>query len=232
MKPKILNFKLKEINYLGGDLRIFVFELNEIISFEPGQYLSIIFEKNGKKMLRQYSIISPPEEKNSIKLFIKKIRDGPGSNFLFNLKIGDKIKGLIPLGKFILEKDSLKKDLIFIGNGTGVAPLLSMIFHLLNQNFKKKIYLISGFKKKENIPEKDLLDKFEKKYGNFKHYNVLSKEDSVLKGHIQDYLGKLIPRKFKGDFYICGLKKMVEEIKLNLIEKGFEEKKIHFEKYD
>ncbi len=232
MKPKTVNLKLKEINHLGEDLRVLVFKLNEVIDFEAGQYLSIIFEKNGEKIVRSYSIISSPEEKNLVKLFIKRIHGGPGSNFLFNLQLGDEIKCLIPLGKFVLEKNSLKKDLIFIGNGTGVSPLLSMIFHLLNHNFKKKIYLISGFKRKENIPEKDLLTKFEKKHKNFKHYNILSKEDSCLKGHIQDYLEELIPKKFKGDFYLCGLRKMVEEIRRKLIEMGFEEKRVHFEKYD
>ncbi len=231
MKPKRINFKLEEKKDLGEDLRLLTFKSSKKIKFEPGQYASIIFEYKGKKTIRQYSLASSPEEK-FIKFFVKKVKKGPGSNFLFHLRKGDKIEALIPLGKFKIEKSSKKKDLIFIGNGTGMAPFLSMVPSLLNKDFKKKLTLITGFKKNRNIPENKLLNSLQKKHANFKHFSILSREKSQLKGHIQDNIKKLVPKEFKGDFYLCGLKIMIEEVKNILMKKGFKEKQIFLERYD
>ena len=51
---------------------------------------------------------------------------GPGSTYLFNLKEGDKTHFKGPAGNFYL-RDDPNRELLFIGSGTGIAPIRSML---------------------------------------------------------------------------------------------------------
>jgi len=70
---------------------------------------------------------------------------------------------------------------------------------------------------------------------NFEYHNILSRpinKDYPFIGHVQDFLEKIVPKDFKGDFYICGLKEMVEGVKEKLLKMGISRDQIFFERYD
>ena len=87
--------------------------------------------------------------------------------------------------------------------------------------------------------EKDSLyaeefEKLAKKHSNFKFCKVLSRtpdEDYEYRGHVQDFIEKFIEEKENYEYYICGLKQMVDDVKNKLIELGISEERIIFEKY-
>ncbi|MFH1325378.1 MAG: FAD-dependent oxidoreductase [archaeon] len=210
------------------------FSLPKGLSFKPGQYFSVIRIAEGKKLKTPYSIASVPG-KNFAEFCVKIINVGRTSSYLASLKREDKIGLFGPLGNFIIEESSKKKDIIFISTGTGVTPFVSMIPHLLKKGFKKKIILIKGFRNEEEILYDEESKKLENKYKNFRFYNVLSQpknKNLKMRGYVQDFLGKYIPKNFGGDFYVCGLKEMVNAVKEKLISLGFPEKDIFYEKYD
>src|SRR5207247_9106415 len=66
----------------------FTFENETLFDFEPGQFISIFAEKEGKRISRPYSIASWPENKAFLELCIKLVEGGVMANVLHPLPVG------------------------------------------------------------------------------------------------------------------------------------------------
>lgn len=110
--------------------------------FKSGDLLAIY--PNNNHIERLYSI--GKIDKN-LQLSIKLHENGLGSNYLYNLSINQKLKAkIINNNKFHFPKN--KKSVVFICNGTGIAPFLGMI----NENKKQvPITIYAGFRTKESV---------------------------------------------------------------------------------
>ncbi|MBS3084492.1 FAD-dependent oxidoreductase [Candidatus Pacearchaeota archaeon] len=218
---------------INEDTKILDFSAPERFEFEAGQYVRMAFYKEGKRILRDYSIFSAPYEKGKISVYFKKVKDGYASNFLFDMKVGEKIEMKGPLGDFVV--GDFSKDLIFVSSGTGFGPFMSIIKDLIYKGYRRKMILIRGYRKEESLVCENELKKIKKNNKNFFYHNILSQpneEDYNLKGHVQEFLEGFIPYDFNGDFYICGLKDMVSDICEKLREIGVSDERIFFERYD
>lgn len=230
-KPQLFTSKILEIKEFSETNWHFILSVPEGFSFSSGQFVSLIFKnKNtGEEERRPYSICSNQKlakEKNQIEIIIKKIPNGLASEIFFNSKVGDELTFMGPMGRFTLEEN--KKGLFLISVGTGIAPFRSAIPALLSDS-EEIIHLLAGYKnKKESIYDKEfkLLQKQNK---NFSYQLTLSQEEN--KQRVTSILNDLILDNFEGDFYICGMNEMVDEIKVILENKGISKERVHFEKW-
>ena len=137
------------------NVKRYFFKVSDEVSFDfkPGQFVMLNLPIASKYTNRSYSIASPPYGNNTFELAIVLNPKGLGTPYLWeNIEVGSRIDVSKPLGKFNLEIP-IVEDLCFIGTGTGIAPLRSMILHILNNNISyKNIYLIFG-----NRWEKEIL---------------------------------------------------------------------------
>jgi ring-1,2-phenylacetyl-CoA epoxidase subunit PaaE len=235
MKPILFKSKLLEIKEINPETKILKFSIPEGFNFTAGQYVIIAFYKEGKRILRSYSIFSAPSEIRFIETYFKIIKGGYSSNYLFNMKIGEEIEMKGPLGIFTIKESTIHKDILMISSGTGFAPFMSIVKDLIGRRFKNRMILIRGFRKEEDLCCEEELKKLSEENKNFEYYNILSQPENGnhrLIGHAQDFLEKLTPKDFKGDFYICGLKDMVFETREKLLSSGISPERIHFERYD
>jgi NAD(P)H-flavin reductase len=109
-----------------------------------------------------------------------------------------------------------------------------MIPELLEKGHKEKIILLKGFRNEKDILHNNEFSKLKKEHNNFEFHNILSKPENKNFeniGHVQDFLDKYVPKDFKGDFYICGLDEMVEDVSRELKKRGVKSNGIFFEKY-
>lgn len=94
----------------------------------PGQFINITLDIDGKEITRAYSLSSSPGDQYPA-ITVKKVDQGAASTYIFKNahEITEwKIEG--PFGNFILEKEAVKeRQLIFLGGGSGITPLFSMI---------------------------------------------------------------------------------------------------------
>jgi len=234
MTIKIFESKILKIKSLSPSVKYLKFSLPKNFEFKAGQYLSLSIFADGKKLRIPYSLATVPNNKFA-EFCIKLVKDGKSSKFIENLRKNDKIELFGSAGKFIINEDSKKKDLIFISAGTGISTFISMIPELLRNGFKNKIILLKGFKNENEILyEKEFL-KLQKKYKNLEFHNILSNPKAKNfedKGYVQDFLDKYTPKNFKGDFYLCGLKEMIDIVVKELENKAIKANRIFFEKYD
>lgn len=216
----------------------FVFARPQDFNPQPGQYVNLVLDK----VARAYSISGILED--SFSLTIEIIEGGRFTSLLSNLQIGDEIKMLGPIGKFTLEKIPVDSDLIFLATGVGIAPIKIMIESLLREtgiNFHSQrirhLFLYHGLRFVKDIYYKDCFDKLMKENNHF-HYELwLSKGKEIFGsyniGHIQDGLDKLTLSNLNSPhFFICGSKQAVNDLQEYLLQKGYSEESIHFERFN
>ncbi len=222
---------IKKIDELSDNIRHYVVQLDSQLEFKTGQFVNIEIEDNGEKFMRPYSIASSPSNVTQLEFCIKLIKEGKVTPHLFKKKQGDKmlIKG--PFGLFTLDKLS-KEKIVMIATGTGIAPFMSMIDYLLENNAQKQITLMFGTRYDDNIIYKQKFEELEKNNPNFKYLPIVSRPTDNWqgrRGYAQDNLDFLDAS--NSEIYICGLPNMVDQTKDKLIQLGVAPELIHFEKY-
>ena len=204
---KIFPSKINEIKKLTKDVvKITLrFPPNVSFNFNAGQYVNLI--KNG--ISRSYSIANFSEK--SLEFFIKNYQGGEMSNYWFNhSKVNDLIRLEGPIGTFFIRESNVN-NIIFIGTGTGVAPIKSILDNMDNNEIlkNKAIWFFNGARYKEDLF-------WQPKNNNVNYLPVLSREVEEFKGfkgYVQDaVLDKKIDLQ-DAQVYACGSAEMINSAK-------------------
>ena len=209
----------------------------EIFRFDPGQYLTISLTIEGKTVRRAYSICSATHE-SIISFLVKRVDKGLVSNYLNDhIQIGDKINVLPPNGHFKMQIQTEKKNkYVFLGAGSGITPLMSMIESVLESEAHSNCHLIYGSRDEPNIIFKSKLDRLQLVYQDrFNVHYVLSQAKSTwlgLRGRIDETLLKNCLPENKASvnaYFICGPNAMIESTYDNVLKLGVGKEKVHRE---
>ena len=217
---------------LGLDVRIFYLSVPKDFEFVPGEHVFVEILVEAKLEKRAYSIADYDEKNSLIELCVKKSKEGHFAKELFKLKKGGQVNLIGPLGHFKINDLDEDKNFVFLSTGTGIAPIKAMIKFLIENKHKGKIILLSGSKTNKDSFYSNYFEKMEKENSNFKFYKILSKEKNVKhEGRVQDFIENHIDDLDNYEYYICGLKEMVNDVKKKLFDLGVSKDKVFFEKY-
>ena len=225
-----MHLKIKEITDETIDTKTIHFwqPIHDALHYLSGQFLTVIPEIEGKKVRRSYSLSSSSKTDMSPAITVKRIEGGLVSNFLCDtLKEGDSLEVLEPMGNFSVEPDSAaSKNYVFVGAGSGITPLLSMIKTILHGEPLSKIHLIYGSRHEDQIIFKKVLDSLESLHSNrFKVLHVISQPAANwpgLKGRINQasivyYLKQELGLDIaSAHYYLCGPQGMMTEVQSSL----------------
>ena len=238
-KPRFYDAKISKIVSLSDTVKHFVLDYPQDADtrFIAGQFMMVHLERDGKPYKKPYSIASSPllaQKKNQIELCIKIVEGGYVSTWFFGLKEGDVIHTSLPYGVFVL-REPLQDNLIFVGTGTGVAPLRGMIHSLFEKDCDKHIWLIFGNRHETDILYENEWHEFEKTRENFHFIPTVSRPQPSWKGETA-YVQEIVKKLFSGstqslDFYGCGLVPMCQQLKAALLEMNIPKDRIHFEQF-
>ncbi len=159
-----LTLKVTNIIQEIEDAITIVFEMPENkINYEPGQFLTIIREIEGKEVRRSYSFSSSPFVDKYLAVTIKRVVNGLMSNELNdNLKVGDVVKVMEPMGAFTTKIDKEnKRHLVMFAGGSGITPMMSILKSILSQEPASMVTLIYSNRNIESIIFKEELNKLE-----------------------------------------------------------------------
>jgi CDP-4-dehydro-6-deoxyglucose reductase len=222
---------------LTADISHFVFEVPEVkrIAFEPGQFIWLCPQVEKRRMPRPYSIASPPNGDNRFELCLNRLPAGPFSQRLFRMRPGEAIPFDGPAGSFLLRQPF--RDSLFIATGTGIAPIRSMIGHLLQGGASAGLTLLFGARDAESILYRKEFEELAARHPNFQFHPTLSRVASSngaawagRRGYVQEHLFELLGSRTGVDVYVCGLPQMVQDVRARLMEKGFDPASIFYEK--
>jgi len=234
-KPQEMSIMLEDKQEFNPRYVEYTFELKNppTFTFLAGQYVSLQVSPDGTR--RAYSIASPPSYNHGFKLLVDLSPGGVGTNFLKNLPFGQEVKALGPLGHFVIDESGKEEALVFIGTGSGIAPLKSMIEDILvDKQDKRPMRLYWGMRHETELFWLEDFEDLNEQYLHFEFYPIISqpKEDWPLStGHVTDLVlaHHFMP---KTGFYLCGNQHMIEDVSQVLKEKKqVSDSFIHFEKY-
>lgn len=205
----------------------------ERLEFVPGQFTSFTDVVEGKEITRAYSFASAPSGTNRFELCLNRVDPGHLSPRLFDMKPGDRIEMRPALGMFVLRPQN-PRDSILIATGTGIAPFRSMLQSHLKAS-SPAFTLLFGVRYESHLLYRGEFEEMARSHSKFRFWPTLTRPDAGWtgrQGRVQAHLAEAIGERQDVDFYLCGLKEMVDETRAILKTKGFDRKQIFYEKYD
>ncbi|HSH35358.1 2Fe-2S iron-sulfur cluster binding domain-containing protein [Schnuerera sp.] len=215
------------------------FEEGEEISFKPGQYIQLkapIYEGNDEEVYRAYSIASPPSEKNYIDLIIGYVPGGKATTYVHkHLKVGDTVDINGPYGDFYYE-DKYDNEMVLVAVGTGMAPILSILYHMKDKDIKRKAKFYFGARTPEDLFLLDELKELEETLYDFEFIPTLSRaldehNWTGARGRVNVLLDNHIKNPDDKEAYLCGSPAMIDTVVEVLKEKGILEERIYYDKF-
>ncbi|MEL6493637.1 MAG: FAD-binding oxidoreductase [Cyanobacteria bacterium J06623_7] len=161
------------------DVKTFTFAAEHPVKFDyqPGQFLTLNLDIDGKSVKRSYSISSTPSRPHTIEITVKRVpapRDEPNvppglvSNWLHdNMTVGQSIEVNAPVGKFTNFANPAAK-LLLISAGSGITPMMSMSRWICDTVSHVDIVFLHSARSPEDIIFRQELEMMTSRYPNFK----------------------------------------------------------------
>ena len=205
----------------------------EDIKFFPGQYMDLTVPDTGE--VRSFSMANLPNREGVFEFVIKIYPDGAFSQFLENkVAVGDRIEVEAPFGTCTL-RENRTSDIVFIGGGAGMAPLLGLLRALAEKDGERKARLYYGARTKADLCFEDELRALEEKIPGFKYVPALSEPDGDdwdgATGLITEVVRANEPGLEGMDAYVCGPPPMVDAAIALLTQRGMDEQHIYYDKF-
>lgn len=200
--------------------------------FKAGQFLYVFLPDSDYK--KPYSIASAPYEDDRLDLCVKKVEGGRLSTYLYDLEEGDEVAISRALGGFVRKTPG---GMAFVGlaTGTGVAPIRSMIRQMVEEDDRRETWLFLGSGTRKNLPYHDEWSALDEMIDHFHYVPSCTREGmdwTGERGWIQEPFTKYFLRRDDFHAYVCGIKRMVDDLSQMLIEEqGLDPKQVHKEKY-
>ncbi len=230
--------RLTAAKMLTPTVRELTFLPSEPLRFTPGQWVSVrLAVPDGEFVQRAYSIASAPRDDGAFDLAVTHVLGGPASTALHALELGQEIEHSHAQGFFTLE--SMDRPILFVGTGTGVTPLRSMLYHALSQSESTHpITLVLGVRTESDLLYgESLLQLAAQSSGRFRFVSTLSRPGAGWvgkSGYVQTHLRAIVEEHAADlDVYVCGLQKMIKDVRFLLRnELGLPRERVHSERFD
>ncbi len=246
MSLKTYFLQVKEVTHETSDSVTIYFwhPLSEQIKYKAGQFITVIVpaDEGGKKVRRSYSMSTSPHSDTAIGITVKRVSGGLVSNYLNdNVKVGDFLEVLEPMGNFHFEPDADKsRHAVLFAAGSGVTPMMSIAKSLLKMEANSRVTLIYGNRSEDSIIFKNKIEELETQYGKrFTIHHLLSRPSDLWVGHkgrisqgMAIRLMKDADTDFaKDEFYLCGPIGMMEDVIAGLNIYNVSKDRIHKESF-
>jgi ferredoxin--NADP+ reductase len=207
--------------------------------FLPGQYATLGLPGTADRLIRRaYSIASSPANRDFLEFYLNLVPCGVLSPRLFDLRIGDRL-WLSPraVGRFTFDQVPAEADVLFIANGTGLAPFVSMLgTHRELAARQGRVALLHGVRHSWDLGYRAVFLAMQNLRDNFTYLPVLSRpaEEPApwtgAAGHVQDLIARdgaldrawgFHPGPDRTHVFLCGSPVMIEEMTAILLGEGF-----------
>jgi len=227
--------EVAEIEELTHDIRRLVLNLVDPpeMNFIPGQYAELYIP--GTEVHRAYSMANTPSSDERAEFIIKVYPGGRFSGLLDgDLKVGDRMKMRVPFGVFSLREKS-DGDIIFVGGGSGMAPIWSILNHMAEKGIERKAtYYYGARTEKDLFYLEEAKELAERMPAEFRFVPALSEPDDDWDGEtglITDVVTRLEGDLSGTEAYLAGPPPMIDAAIPVLMRLGVDEKNIFYDKF-
>lgn len=166
----------------------------ELPPFLAGQYVNVFIDGTS----RPYAISSSPARLDHYDLTVRRVPDGRISNLLIDsVVVGQTLTTTGPMGTFYHNPLFHGSDVVFLAGGSGVAPAMSMIGDIVDNELDRRFHLLYGSRDAADVIFRDELDRLSS-HPNIEVHHVIG--DLLTGRTITDLVGDLDKRMV----YVCG----------------------------
>jgi ferredoxin-NADP reductase len=210
--------------------------------FVPGQWINVYDRSGGtaEPLKRSYSIASPRRPDGTLDLAITLVPGGPMSTLLHAVSPGDALEISHAQGFFTMIPP--RRSVLWIATGTGVAPFRAMAGDLEMRTEAMedglRFELLFGARSEAELLYRDEWSALAQQWPGFAYTPTLSRGDEAWqgrRGYVQAHLAERVEAlggAANVDVYVCGLQKMVGDVRKLLRDLGVAKDRIHHERYD
>lgn len=205
---------------IRGDVAIMKITLSQSLPFRfyAGQYVDVLLKEGN----RSYSLANSPNETQELEFHVRRREGGLFSPQLFNgqLDVGSIIRLRGPLGAFMLNENSTK-SLIFLANGTGWAPIKSLLSDLAQHQAHRSVHIYLAHQSNRDFYDDTALQTLLTKLPNARYTSV--SHFDLVQQILMDY-----PDLSRYEVYACGTPEMVVKSCSALVNQGKLPKEMYF----
>jgi CDP-4-dehydro-6-deoxyglucose reductase len=214
----------------------------ETFRFEAGQYIDIMLS-GGRR--RSFSIASPPHDSRLLELHVRRAAGGEFSERVFDQ---DPQSALLtiegPLGQFVYRPRVAAPDvapMLLIGGGTGLAPLLSILRHVIENGIERDMALYWGVRSERDLYAHAALEDLAQccptdgSAARLRYVPVLSEpapDWRGCRGFVHEAVLKDIDDLDKYDVYAAGPPAMITAVRSEFGRRGVAANRLFFDSFD
>ena len=208
----------------------------EPFSFEAGQYIDVMLP-GGRR--RSFSIASPPHDSRLLELHVRRVVGGEFSDRLFAREMQSALLTIEgPLGQFVYRPPvdtPGAAPMLLVGGGTGVAPLLSILRHVVENGIERDITIYWGVRSECDLYAHSALEELTARVGCVRYVPVLSEPSPAWAG-LRGWVHEAVLREIDGldryDVYAAGPPAMIEAVRLEFGSHGVAANRLFFDSFD
>ena len=228
--PPTFEARLVRARPVTGHVRELTFERvdGQPMAFDAGQWVNAVLPVAigaTEDITRSYSIASPPDGTARFEIAFTRVKDGPGSTWLYTLEPGVGLPLIEPQGLFTRPASKGHPSLI-VATGKGVTP--------------SPLWLVLGARREQELVYRDELEALAKANDFVRFVPTLSRPDAPWDGrrgyvqaHVRELWDELASLGAAPHAYVCGLERMVSSVR-ELLRKDMAvaRQQVHSERYD
>jgi CDP-4-dehydro-6-deoxyglucose reductase len=204
----------------------------EPFEFAAGQYIDIMLP-GGRR--RSFSIASPPHDSRLLELHVRRVRGGAFTEPLF----ADTAPGTLlsiegPLGQFVYRPRS-DAPIVMLGGGTGLAPLKSIMRHVIENGLQREIALYWGVRSERDLYAHEELQALARREPNFTYRAVLSEPGAGWagrRGWVHESALHDLARPEAADIYASGPPAMIAAVRRDFALRGVDPARLYCDSFD
>jgi CDP-4-dehydro-6-deoxyglucose reductase len=237
---KRLPCRIERIERWSHDVRAVFLRLPaaERFDFTPGQYLDIMLP-GGRR--RSFSIASPPHDSRLLELHVRRVPGGELTEQLF----ADKARGALlsiegPLGQFAYRTPARcatgdDAPMLLVGGGTGLAPLKSIMRHVIENGLGREMSLYWGVRSERDLYAHDALEELARRAANLRYVPVLSEPSPQWQGRrgwVHEAVLADLDSLERHEVYASGPPAMVDAVRREFGLRGVAPNRLWFDSFD
>jgi len=206
----------------------------EDFTFEAGQYIDILLE-GGRR--RSFSIASPPHDARPLELHVRRVAGGEFTDRLFHEDMRASLLTIEgPLGQFTYRAQSVHVPrMLLIGGGTGIAPLLSILRHVIENDIERDMQLFWGVRSECDLYAQARLEQLSRRAASLTYTPVLSEPTTAwrgLTGWVHDAAFAGVQDLGSIDVYAAGPPAMIAAVQREYAARGCDAGRLYFDSFD
>ncbi len=206
------------------------------LRFSPGQFAWLTAWKTPfSDSEHPFSLASSAEKPESIEMSIKNL--GPFTAKIQALKPDDHVYVDGPYGSFSMDRFPEARNFVFIPGGIGVTPIMSMLRTMADRKDQRSIKLFYCNQIWDSVTFREEIEELQPRL-NMETIYVIERPPQGWQGEAgflnAEILRKYVPSDWLDtdtEVFLCGPAVMMNAVEKALLKAGFNEKKIHTERY-